>query len=192
MTDDALSQTDSTSSSLLNELRNQSRVAWDRFVELYGPLIYIWCRRFQLQPADSADVSQEVFQAVIGKIGQFRKERPDDSFRAWLFTITKNKATNHFRATKKDVQAEDQLNIAVTTTSDSSQTPPVHDVLWGVLRRIQPDFEESTWWAFWRTAVDGLRAAQVGEELGISENAVWLAKSRVLKRLRQEFGDLLD
>src|SRR5262245_1692497 len=86
-----------TSRSLLQRARSADAAAWDRLVALYGPLVLHWCRHWNLQEPDAADVFQEVFQAVAAHLGGFRKERAEDTFRGWLRTITRNKVRDLFR-----------------------------------------------------------------------------------------------
>src|SRR5687768_14357819 len=86
-----------TSPSLLKRVKADDESAWDRLVALYAPLVFHWCRRWDLQDQDIADIFQEVFQAVATHIAGFRKERRGDTFRGWLRTITRNKVLDHFR-----------------------------------------------------------------------------------------------
>src|SRR5437764_23519 len=93
-TDDASSSSRPT---LLERLRAGQAGAWERLAELYGQTVYVWCRRAGVSEADAADVSQEVFTAVARTVADFRRERPGDSFRGWLWTITQNKVRDHWR-----------------------------------------------------------------------------------------------
>src|SRR5436853_6854235 len=77
--------------SLLQKVRGRDQQAWNQLVDLYGPMVYDWCLRAGLQPADAADVGQDVFMPVARAIGEFRRDRPGDSFRGWLYTITRRK-----------------------------------------------------------------------------------------------------
>src|SRR5262245_4007027 len=81
----------STASTLLRKVRGQTPGAWERLFDLYSPLVYHWARQAGLQEADAADVVQEVFRSVVLHLPGFRRERPGDSFRGWLWTITQNK-----------------------------------------------------------------------------------------------------
>src|SRR5262245_12114895 len=85
-----------TSLTLLERVRAADPEAWRRLVELYGPVVQRWCRRAGLQESDTADVMQEVFRSVAVRVSQFRREQARDSFRAWLWTITRNKVRDHF------------------------------------------------------------------------------------------------
>src|SRR5437773_2668544 len=98
-------ETTSTSRSLLARLHANDDAAWDRLVALYAPLVWHWCRKMQLPAQDAADVFQEVFQAVASHINDFHRDRPGDTFRGWLRTITRNKVHDHFRAHKREPQA---------------------------------------------------------------------------------------
>src|SRR5690349_2186455 len=87
----------STSSGLLERAQAHDERAWARLVDLYGPLVYHWCRRAGLRAEDSADLVQEVFRSVYSGLGGFRKDRPQDTFRGWLWTISRNKLRDHAR-----------------------------------------------------------------------------------------------
>ncbi|MEX0819426.1 MAG: sigma-70 family RNA polymerase sigma factor, partial [Pirellulaceae bacterium] len=122
-------------------------------------------------------------------------------FRGWLWTISRNKIRDHYRLQKRQAQAAggtDALNqiqqlpeIPPSTASESGVIE-----LSGLHRRamelVRNDFEERTWQAFWRAAVEGDAPADVAADLGISVWAVYKARSRVLSRLRQEFEGLSD
>jgi RNA polymerase sigma-70 factor (ECF subfamily) len=193
---------DATSSSLLQRVKQHEAAAWDRMVHLYSPLIYDWCRQQGLQPADAADISQEVFRAVARTVARFRRERPGDSFRGWLWTVTRNKIRDFFRAKghQEEVIGEtgmfQHLNqipeCEPDLASDSTPSEITNNPVGRAIELMRAEFEERTWQAFWRVTVDQCLTADVAEELGISVNAVRKAKSRVLRRMREEFGDLLE
>ncbi len=87
----------SISSTLLEQIRARRPEAWQRLVDLYGPVVYRWCRQLGVARADAADVVQEVFAAVAAGAGRFRRETPEQSFGAWLRVVTRSKACDHFR-----------------------------------------------------------------------------------------------
>src|SRR5437867_4384911 len=146
-----------TSSSLINRVKADEAGAWDRLVTLYAPLLYHWCRRWKLQEEDLADVFQEVFKTLVVRIGAFRRERESDTFRGWLWTITRSKVLDHFRSRRP---AEAALDLALVPAPDAERTDPEEEE---ALRRlflrglelIRNEFEERTWKAFWRSAVEG-------------------------------------
>ncbi|MCI0460870.1 MAG: sigma-70 family RNA polymerase sigma factor [Gemmataceae bacterium] len=187
-----------TSRSLLERVRANEPAAWDRLVTLYAPLVLCWCRRWELQEADTADIFQEVFQAVATHIATFRKERSGDTFRGWLHTVTHNKVQDHFRRQRREpggvggTDAQQRLaQVAGPADEDASavEQQAERSLYRRALAFIRAEFEERTWQAFWRTAVEGRPAPEVGVELTMSPGAVRVAKSRVLQRLRQELGD---
>src|SRR5437879_4069636 len=96
---------DATSPSLLDRARQNAPGAWDRLVERYAPLVYHWCWRGNLGPEDAADVFQDVFRAVAEHLVDFRRDRPGDTFRGWLRTITRNKIRDHFRRLDGEARA---------------------------------------------------------------------------------------
>lgn len=193
---------DSTSTSLLLRVRQNETEAWNQLVHLYGPLVYDWCRQQKLQPADAADVSQEVFRAVARSVAKFRHERPNDSFRGWLWTIARNKILDHFRSMTNREEARGGSEIVARLGAIPDEEPPTTagpataGVSSNPFRRavelIRLEFEDRTWEAFWRVTIEQRATPEVAEELGISVNAVRKAKSRVLRRLREGFGDLLE
>jgi RNA polymerase sigma-70 factor (ECF subfamily) len=191
-----------TSRSLLARVQAHEPEAWERLVNLYAPLVLRWCRSPGLQDQDVADVFQDVFQAVVAYVATFRKEREGDTFRGWLRRITQNKLRDHFRK-----RAGEARGLGGSSAQERllqlPQPPPAEDdpaadeegerALFGrALDLIRGDFEERTWAAFWKTTVDGRAAKDVAADLGMSPGAVRVAKSRVLRRLREELGDLIE
>jgi RNA polymerase sigma-70 factor (ECF subfamily) len=190
----------SISSSLLERVKARRPEAWERLAELYGPLVYRWCRLAGVRSDEAPDVVQEVFAALAVGIGNFRRDRPGDNFRAWLAGIARHKIADHFRRRQGRPEArggtdaqQQLLEVPELADPGSRSDSAGRDGLLPrrALELIRAEFENRTWEAFWRTAIDGQRPAHVAEELGMSVMAVYKAKSRVLRRLRQELGDLL-
>lgn len=186
----------STSLSLLERVKSQDQEAWRRLVQLYGPLVYQWCRRWHLGAEDVADVFQEVFQAVAVQIANFHRDRPGDTFRGWLWGITRHKVGDHFRKMGKQPTAAggsdalQQLLELPTPPDDDPSTPAGDGVVQRTLEQLRTEFEPRTWQMFWRTAVEGHAPKDIAAELGVTPDAVRMAKSRVLRRLRTELTDL--
>ena len=188
-----------TSLTLLQRLRENEADAWQRLVRLYGPLVRYWCVQGGLGPEDADDVSQEVFQAVARGLGNFRRDRPGDTFRGWLRGITRNKML-HFRRDNRGARADGGTDAHRRLHAVADSPPPEEDDPAGELnalyRRglelVRGEFEERTWQAFWLTAVEGRPAGDVAADLAVSAAAVRKAKSRVLHRLKEELGELLD
>ena len=185
-----------TSSSLLDRVKADEAGAWDRLVALYAPLLYHWCRRWKLQEEDLADVFQEVFKTLVVHLAEFRKDRAGATFRGWLFTITRNKVLDHFRKRSHDEAGggtEAGMRLAQIPAPDAAPDPEEAEEIRRLYHRglelIRGEFEERTWQAFWRTAVEGRTPRDVASELSMSSGAVRVAKSRVLQRLREELGD---
>jgi len=181
-------------------LKSRDAQAWQRLVDLYGPLVYHWCRRQHLPAEDMADVFQEVFRSVATHIPAFQKGPAGGTFRGWLLTITQNKIRDHFRRQLRQVQAAGgsdalqqlaQIPDPLGSKEEDSEQEQEHALFRRAVQLIQGKFEDATWRAFWLVTVEGHSPADVAATLGISLNAVYKAKSRVLSRLRQELGDLL-
>ncbi len=192
----------STSTSLLGRAKAGEGQAWHRLVDLYTPLIYEWCRRQGLQAEDASDVGQEVFVAVARSIDGFRRDRPNDSFRGWLWTITRNKIRDHFRNRKGQPDAQGGTDAQRRLAEVPEQPPDAsHSSLPGkagdslqqrAVELVHASVEERTWQAFWRVAVEGEEVAAVARELGISVQAVYDAKYRIRRKIRQELDGLIE
>jgi RNA polymerase sigma-70 factor, ECF subfamily len=188
-----------TSITLLDRLRCQDPEGWRRFVQLYGPLIYHWCRRRNVNAEDAADIAQEVFQTVLAKMSDFRRTRATDSFRGWLWTITRFKMGDFFRRHERQAAAFGGSDAVIrlnelpeTLEDDEEQGSDTSELVRRALQLIRAEFEERTWKAFWRVTVEGHAPKDVGQEMGITPDAVRMAKSRVLRRLREELSEGID
>lgn len=192
----------STSTSLLGRAEAGEDQAWRRLVDLYSPLVYEWCRRHGLQAEDAGDVAQEVFAAVARSIEGFRRDRPNDSFRGWLWTITRNKIRDYFRNRKGQPDAQGGTGAQMRLAELPEQPPDasISSVPGGggdslqrrAIELVRAGVEERTWQAFWRVAVEGEAAAAVAQQLGISVQAVYDAKYRIRRKIRQEFDGLIE
>lgn len=185
-----------TSLSLLANLRRpDDQAAWNRFVELYTPLLFYWCRRAGLQDSDAADLVQDVLQLLVKKLPEFEHDRTH-SFRSWLRTVTLNKWREQWR--KRQAQpagsgTEGAFEPAAPDAAEQFWETEYQQLLANrALEIMRAEFEPKTWRACWETVVNDRSAAEVAMELGISVNAVYLARSRVLKRLREELDGLCD
>lgn len=187
----------SISTGLLAGLRAQEAQQWRRMSSIYAPLVYQWCRKAGAG-GDADDIVQEVFRTVVRRIGEFRIDRPGDTFRGWLYTITRHKLGDYFRrcATQPDVVGgSDFLQKLHAVPEEADVDSAINsEGLGGACHRalalIRVEFQDVTWQAFWRAVVDEQPAADIATALGISVNSVYLAKSRVLRRLREELGDV--
>jgi RNA polymerase sigma-70 factor (ECF subfamily) len=182
--------------SLLERLRQSSDAApWGRFVELYTPLLFYWARRLGLQESDAADLVQEVFAVLVQELPTFTYE-PARRFRGWLWTITRNKWRERRRrlAARPAAAGDAGLDRALTPApvEELDEAEYRKYLVDRALQLMQADFQPVTWKACWEYVVNGRPAAEVAAELGITANGVHLAKSRVLRRLREELSGLLD
>jgi len=192
----------STSSSLIERVKSRDEQAWRRLVRLYGPLVDFWVRRAGLQHADARDVFQEVFTAVAQAISRFRKDQPGDTFRGWLRTIVRNKVADHHRKSAGQPRAigGSDANQRLQYIADANESAPssdgcnerqaLRDLRVRALELVRTEFEPRSWEAFWRVQIDRRATKDVAEELGMSLAAVRMAKSRVLRRVREELGEL--
>jgi RNA polymerase sigma-70 factor (ECF subfamily) len=181
--------------SLLARLRQPAaEQAWQRFVELYTPVLYACARSLGLCDADGADLVQDVFLVLVQKLPEFRYD-PHKSFQAWLRTVMLNKWRDNLKQTQG-------LRPLPDASLENLTVPDAAEALWEAEYRrhlvgramdiLQTDFQPTTWNAFWQFVALGRPAQNVAADLGISENAVYIAKCRVLRRLRQELAGLTD
>ncbi len=189
---------DSISSSLLAGVRSWQADAWRRLVHIYGPLVYRWCVEAGLNRQDAEDLGQEVFRAVATKIDRFQRTKPGDTFGGWLRIITRHKVADFWRQTSKRPRTIagseylDHVSRPAAQSSGSTDTETEGAEVRGVicqraLQLIRAEFRETSWKAFWGTAVEGRATADVATDLNLTATAVRKAKSRVLRRLREEF-----
>jgi RNA polymerase sigma-70 factor (ECF subfamily) len=170
-------------------------------VYLYTPLVYRWCAGLGVQGPDADDVSQEVFRGAAAGLAGFRRDRHGDTFRGWLRGITRNMVLLHFRRRGRGPQATGDSDVlsrmheVVDPASLPSDEDDAPDALEELHRRalelVRGEFEERTWHAFWQTVAEGRPSDDVAADLGVTPAAVRKARSRVLRRLKEEFADLI-
>jgi RNA polymerase sigma-70 factor (ECF subfamily) len=180
---------------LLDRLRRPGdHAAWAQFVHLYTPLLYRWAQQLGLGSAESADLVQDVFVALLKALPEFRYDGRR-SFRAWLCTLARNKFRDA-RRKHAPVPAGSGLAGLAGATADPAdavdETEYRHYLADRALQLAKREFAPGTWKAFWGVVVEGLPAGEVAAELGISPNAVYLARGRVLRRLREALDGLMD
>ncbi|MFL5342375.1 MAG: RNA polymerase sigma factor [Gemmataceae bacterium] len=165
---------------------------WKQLLDGYGPLLHGWLARSGVPAADHDDLVQEVLIVVVGRVAEFEHRGPG-AFRAWLRGILANHVRKFFR-TRPEAPAIDLDAVADPHSELGRAWDREHDehLAARALRLVEGDFAPATWQAFRRQVIDGRPPAEVAGELNLSLNAVILAKSRVLKRLRMELSGLLD
>lgn len=189
-----------TRPSLLLRLRDETdSAAWQEFVRLYGPIVYKFARKRGLQDADAADLMQEVLRSVA--TAKLDYDAAKGSFRGWLYTIARNKIYTFLDRRRRREQASGDSNVHQRLQA----TPDPDDDLeasWEqeyrqqlaarAMEMIRPEFQPNSWQAFWLTTVEGVGAKEAARQLGSTPGAVYVAKSRILARLREEVQRLQD
>jgi RNA polymerase sigma-70 factor (ECF subfamily) len=183
-----------TSASLLQQARDRRAEAWDRLVALYVPLLHAWLTAAGLQPADRDDLTQRVLEVLVRQLPDFEHSGQPGAFRAWLRGIAVNLLHEHWRSRPTPAADSVLAQLADPNGGLSRLWDEQHDrhVLHGLMELVRPEFTPSTWQAFRRLAMEGAAARAVAEELGLSVNAVLIARSRVVARLRQAAQGLVD
>jgi RNA polymerase sigma-70 factor (ECF subfamily) len=187
-----------TSLSLLERLRlGPDPAGWQRLVDLYTPLLRNWLGRYAVPPTDLDDVLQEVFGTLVRELPNFHHDLRRGAFRRWLRTIALNRLRNFWRARARTAGPDPEPLLAELEdpASDLSRRwDEEHDrhIAQRLLELLEPEFEPTTWSAFRMLVLEGLDTREVANQLGITPNAVRIAKSRVLSRFRREVDGLID
>lgn len=186
---------------LLERARQRDEGAWATIVKLYSPLVYRWCKRSGMSYHDIENLSQEVFTVAYRKLDRFQKRAESDSFRAWLYTLVKNKRIDWLRQRKKEVDAvggsqiiklQQQIPDELTGESEEGDEPYQENLFLynQAIDLIQQEFSERD-----RQIIEALLSEhkmpnEIAEEFGISRNTVYIVRSRVLKKMREQFAGL--
>ncbi|MFO0891605.1 MAG: sigma-70 family RNA polymerase sigma factor [Isosphaeraceae bacterium] len=188
-------QPDATRASLLLRIRDPGdRDSWGEFVEVYAPLVHQMARRAGLQDADASDLTQDVLRSVARSIHRLDYDPARGTFRGWLYTIARNALRRFFESRRRSPRATG--DPAVQGLLENQTAPELESSEWEreyqrrvlacAAERVRPSFEPATWQAFWQTAVEGKPGKEVAAGLGMSVGAVYISRSRVLSRLREE------
>jgi RNA polymerase sigma-70 factor (ECF subfamily) len=185
-----------TRASLLVRLRDGNDAdAWRDFVRLYAPVIYGFARKRGLQDADAADLMQDVLRSMSNAVNRLDYDPVRGTFRGWLFTVTRNKILNYLDRRKRHVQGsgDSRLQQRLEQLPDSDENLSAdweadyqRALAAQAMERVKGEFQSATWEAFVQTAVQGLTPSAVAGAIGLSVGAIYVAKSRVIARLRQE------
>jgi RNA polymerase sigma factor (sigma-70 family) len=188
-----------TRRSLIVKLHDRAdEAAWKEFVTLYEPLIYRLARRKGLQDADASDLCQDVFRAVSQAIDGWDPDPRRGSFRGWLSRIARNLLINFLTRRPHQLRGSGATSVQDLLEEQPAPDPDTTAYFEAEYRKrlfqwaadeINGEYTPATWAAFWRTAVDGIAPKDVAASLGMSVGAVYIARSRVLSRLRQRIEE---
>ena len=193
----SLTESSSTRLSLISRVRVDDSMAWHELVSLYSPLVAFWCRKQRISESEVSDLIQEVFFSVSRSIDEFHPRKSGGGFRAWLWTITRNKIIDAQRRGGRVPLAQggstaffaaQQIPESLDENDDSERFE-FTNLLHRALQQVQSEFESKTWQAFWRCTIDSQSVAAVASELAISSATVRQHRARVLRRLRQQLGE---
>jgi RNA polymerase sigma-70 factor (ECF subfamily) len=179
---------------LLRRIRDPNdRLAWGEFVRAYAPLIHAYGRRHGLQDSDAADLTQEVLHRVARASAAFEYDPAKGSFRGWLLAVTRNELRKLAARKARQASGAGDTNVlrlleqqADAADEDAWQREYQWNLFQWAANKVRGEFREPTWQAFWRTAVLAHDIDQAARELGLSPGAVYVARSRVTARIRQE------
>ena len=190
-----------TRATLLVRLKDSEDAgAWTEFVQLYGPVVYGFARKRGLQDSDAADMVQEVLRSVARNAERMEYDPKRGTFRGWLYTVTRNKIYNFLSSQKRrpratgDTTSQERLESFADPSNEAEadwELEYQRRLSAKAMDRVKHEFQPATWEAFLGTAVEGRPAQEVGETLKMTSGAVYVAKSRVLARLRDEVQKLM-
>jgi RNA polymerase sigma-70 factor (ECF subfamily) len=192
-----------TRASLLVRIRDgRDQEAWRQFVQVYAPVVYGFARKRGLQDADAADVMQDVLRSVAGAAARLNYDPARGSFRGWLYTVARNKIFNFLEAGHRkpdrgsgDSGTRERLEALAGPEwglAESWDEQYERNIAALAMDRVRDEVQAATWQAFWQTAVEGRSAREAGEALRMSAGAVYVARSRVLARLKEEVQRLQE
>lgn len=197
MSDNSVSR-NRTSLSLVERVKQHDESAWRRFVDLYYPLVYRWCQIAGLRQQDAADVTSDVFNAVFASIEKFEPNR----LRGWLRSITRSKVIDLHRRKSSEGRAIggtsakqmlEHVPDPIDESDDSSEAETDKALLFmRAAKMIKDDFPSEYWQVFSSYVLEDRPAQEVADDVGVSRDQVYNVKRRVLKRLREEFAELVD
>jgi len=190
-----------TSMTLLNKARRHDESAWETIVKLYAPLVYRWCKRAGMGYHDIENLSQEVFTIAYRKLDRFQKESDSDSFRGWLYTLVRNKRIDWLRKHQNDADAVGgsqvmmlQQQIPDETWEDCEELDEVEQeelfLFNQAIQLIRQEFGPRDQRIIEALLCENQDPREIAAQLGISRNTIYIVKSRVMRRLREEFADL--
>jgi RNA polymerase sigma-70 factor (ECF subfamily) len=171
--------------------------AWREFLEIYRPVIYRTVLRHGLQESDADDVVQQILMAIVEAVGRWQHSGHAGSFRAWLFTITRNLLINF--VSRRRQQGVGGTSFAEMLEQEPDNDPASHhhfeeeyraEVFRWAAAQIRNEFQAKTWEAFWRTAVGGEPIADVARSLRLSVGSVYAARSRIMARLKRKVSEV--
>lgn len=185
---------DETDLSLLNRVIRGDDDAWEDFVQWYFPLVYHWCRQWNLNADVSSDVAQEVFLKVSQGLSKIEHAETFASFRGWLRTVARNVMTDWLRKHGDEIVAQGgttarQILESIPVNDDLSGGSPIDELRLAKIDELRQTFSTQDWNVFWLTTVEGLSGQETAVHLGITRGAVYQAKYRVLKQIRAVFAD---
>jgi len=187
-----------TSLTLLQRAVGRDPDAWQRLVHLYRPLVISWCLRGGVRYDDADDVAQDVFRVAAARLADFRRDRPGDTFRGWLRAVTRNLVIAHYRKAKHRPAAAGGSDahllmneVPAPAEEDDDPAEEMNALYRRALELVRAEFEERTWQMFWLVVVESRAPGDVAAEMRVTAGAVRLAKFRVLRRLKEEVGDVM-
>lgn len=164
---------------------------WERFVSLFTPLLRRWAVRFGVSTSDIEDHLQEVFVLLLRELPRFDYD-PSKSFRAWLWTVFRHNTLAWHRRHPHAQSSTEQLEQLASpdAVTEATEVEYRRYLMSRIMRIVQTDFPPQTWQIFQQVAVHGRPGTDVARDFGVTVNAVYLTRGRVMARLREEMAEL--
>ncbi len=182
-----------TRASLILRLRRREDLeAWEQFSEIYEPFIFRMARSRGLQDADARDLTQDVMVRVTNSVNRWDPDQDKGSFRGWLSRITRNMVVDFLRSNSRKIKAAEIIeDVAECPESELFDLELRKQAFVWASEKVKGSFQESTWQAFWMTAVNNISVSETAKATGLSEGAVYIAKSRAMSKLREVVQDAI-
>ncbi|MGB9624501.1 MAG: RNA polymerase sigma factor [Phycisphaerae bacterium] len=183
-----------TTTTLLDGLHQTANArAWRRFEERFHPMILAFARKLGLNETDAQDAAQETMMAFVEAYRQGRYDRSKGRLRSWLFGIARRTVVEIVRRRPREVAVSDATDAgAFIETAEAPDTAAriwEHEwrcaVLQACVAEVAQNIAPETLAAFDLYVLRQWPAERVAEQLGVTTNAVYVAKNHVLTRIRQ-------
>lgn len=174
------------------------RDAWERFVASYGPFLHRYARRRGVDEASAGDLVQQILMRVHRSVANWQPQADGPRFRNWLMTVARNQTITFCRQLERHrgvggSAAQLVFDAAAAEADDSAADREYRrEVLLWAAAQVRDDVQPQTWQAFWLTAVEGRSCSEVAADLGLSIGSVYAARSRLLKRIREQIETLSE
>lgn len=190
-----------TSESLILRVKDPAdAAAWSAFLAIYRPVVYRLARSRGLQDADADDLAQQVFVSIARAVENWQAAVSGPPFRVWLYRIAHNEILKSITRRKPDSatgssSVQEMLQATPQSEADASvellRESRMEAFRWAS-EAVRHEFTAATWSMFWQSTVDDQAVDDVAKKHNRTSGAVYLARYRVMKRLKEKIDEVSD